>query len=157
MAVFPAPPPSARVTANPVYAYTMAYDPATGEVRFSDLTGMWVEAPSPATECVLLILRTQLGSAQAQPTLGVDWAAVRKATTNAASTARILITRALQPLVLQEAIKGLNVTVEVDGIGVGGSGTTTPDGARLRYAVTFVDARLAVDRPGGATTIRFTS
>jgi hypothetical protein len=151
MAVFPAPPPSARANANPVYAYTIAYDPATGEVRFDDRTGLWVAAPSPATECVLLILRTQLGSARAQPGLGVDWNALRKATTGVASTARILITRALQPLVLSNTISGLNVTVyPIDGAGA------SQGGARLLYAVTFVDSRLAVDRPGGATTVRFT-
>lgn len=154
MAVFPAPPQRGRSNANPVYAYTLAFDPATGDVRFDVATGLWVEAPSPATECVLLILRTQLGSAQAQPTMGVDWASIRKATTNIASTAQILITRALQPLVLQGAIQGLNVRVEVDGVGDSPSASGV-GGARLRYEVSFVDSRLAVDRPGGVTTIRF--
>lgn len=153
MAVFPAPVPSARRTGNPVYAYTMAYDPATGDVRFDDATGMWVEAPSPATECVLLALRTQLGSAAAQPGLGVDWAAIRKATTNAPATARITITRGLQGLVTRGVIAGLNVTVAVDGIP--GDGTLATGGARLLYSVSFVDVRLAADRPGGVTTITF--
>lgn len=142
----PAPVPPALVTGQTVYAFTLAYDPATGDVRFDADTGLWVTPRSPALECVLLVLRTQLGSASAQPTLGVDWNAIRKATANAPATARDAIGAGLRRLVEQGTIARLNVSAEL-GVPIAGQPTT------LLYEVTFVDTRLA--ESADPITIRF--
>ena len=142
----PAPVPPALVSGQTVYAYTMAYDPATGEVRFDTETGMWVTPRSPALECVLLVLRSQLGSASAQPTLGVDWNAIRKASNSAPAAARDAISAGLRRLVEQGTISRLSVSAEL-GVPLVGQPST------LLYEVTFVDTRLA--EGADPITVRF--
>ena len=77
------------------YATTRARSGFTGEVLFDDRRGTWRDAQSPATEMVLLILRTPLGKCLVRPTLGVDWSRVNKLRTDAPDTARAAVNTAI--------------------------------------------------------------
>ena len=106
-----------------------------------DARGTWDRATSPALEQVLITLRTQLGSAPAMPSLGVDWARLDKLRTSAQADAETAIKAGLEFLVRAGTIRDLKVSARVSA-------------ARglLTYAVEFFDVLLSARQTTGTLT-----
>lgn len=113
------------------YAVCLARSPLTGDTSTVAATNALRRAASPALEQVLIVLRTQLGSCTAMPTLGVDWRRIDKLRTSAPADAESAIRAGLASLVRAGTISGLTVTVTVQAA-IG----------RLSYEVAFVDVLL---------------
>jgi hypothetical protein len=114
------------------YAYTPALDPNTRDWA----VGVDRPAGSPATQMVLLVLNTQLGSYAPDPTFGTNHAIARKATPNVAADWRAEVLRALGGLVRRGVIADLVVAVD------------PPAGGRaLLYDVSLRDPRAADPKP----------
>lgn len=106
-----------------------------------DARGTWTRATSPALEQVLITLRTQLGSAPAMPSLGVDWARLDKLRTSAQADAETAIKAGLDFLVRAGTIRDLKVSARVSAAR-----------GHLTYTVDFVDVLLASRQTTGALT-----
>jgi membrane carboxypeptidase/penicillin-binding protein PbpC len=111
--------------------YTLSIDPGTGQLRFDDLAGQFVEAASVGLEAVKLTLRTELDESPLRRGEGVNWKALRKGSPNAAATLERIIRDALAPLVSDKLIRNVQVDARVES-GTGGS-------ARYAYTVSFED------------------
>lgn len=110
------------------YAYTRRIDAGTGALRYSGATTTFVESDGPALELVARLLRTPLGTCQADPTWGVDWSRVEKMKDTAARDAQAAIETAMKLLSRPGYVSGVVVQAEAR------------DGAVL-YQVDFTDPR----------------
>lgn len=110
------------------YAVTQEMDPGTGDVR---MNGSLRKRGVPATEVVLRILRTDIGSYVPDPTQGREYAKIAKKLPNITRVWQAETIRALRHLVENGVISNLKVEVQ----------TTT--GGRLLEMVSFVDPRSA--------------
>ncbi len=124
------------------YAITRARSPVTGEVLFDDRRATWRVAPSPATEVVLIILRTPRGSCLVDPTRGVDYSRINKLRTDAPATARAAVTEALQSVVTAGLIRDVRVEARV-----------FASSSRLELDVSFVDVQLRTNERTKLPTI----
>ena len=106
-----------------------------------DARGTWTRATSPAMEQVLITLRTQLGSAPAMPSLGVDWTRIDKLRVSAPADAATAIRAGLDFLVRAGTIRDLKVSAKVSAAR-----------GHLTYTVDFVDVLLASRQTTGALT-----
>ena len=127
------------------YAATRARSGLTGDVLFDDRRGTWKLAASPATEMVLIILRTTLGKCLVRPTLGVDWSRVNKLRTDAPATAQAAVNAALAPLVRDGFIRDPQVTARV-----------FSSRGLLELDVSFIDVRLRTQTRTTLPTITVT-
>jgi len=127
------------------YATTRARSGLTGEVLFDDRRGTWRDAQSPATEMVVIILRTPLGKCLVRPTLGVDWSRVNKLRTDAPATAQAAVNAALAPLVRDGFIRDQQVTARV-----------FSSRGLLELDVSFIDVRLRAQTRTTLPTITVT-
>ena len=127
------------------YAATRARSGLTGDVLFDDRRGTWKLAASPATEMVLIILRTPLGKCLARPSLGVDWSRVNKLRTDAPATAQAAVNAALAPLVRDGFIRDPQVTARV-----------FSSRGLLELDVSFIDVRLRAQTRTTLPTITVT-
>jgi len=107
------------------YGYTPALSPRSGDWA----TGPDRPAGAPATEAVLLVLRTQRGSYVPDPDFGVDFGIVQKSAPNTTVLWEAEVRRALAGLVARGWIGDLRVTVD------------SPSGGRLIYTIDFRDLR----------------
>lgn len=114
------------------YAITRARSGADGDLRWDEVRNTWRRAESPATELVVIALRTQLGECLVDGTLGVDWSSVDKLRTDAQATARAAIIAGLRRYVVAGYIGDVDVRVMV-----------FPSRGRIEFDVSFVDVRLA--------------
>lgn len=122
------------------YAIAESISGATGEVQWDATRNAWREAESPATELVVIALRTQLGSCPVMPDLGVDWASVNKLSTDAPARAEAAVRAGLRRYV--DAGQITNLTVRVD---------VFPARNRMDYDVSFIDPKLSSARPQRVT------
>lgn len=122
------------------YAIAESISAATGEVQWDATRNTWLLAESPATERVVIALRTQLGACPVMPTLGVDWASVNKLSTDAPARAEAAVRAGLRRYVDSGAITNLTVRVDV-----------FPARNRMEFDVSFVDPRLSSARPQRVT------
>lgn len=117
------------------YAIAESISAATGEVQWDATRNTWRLAESPATERVVIALRTQLGSCPTMPDLGVDWASVSKLSTDAPARADAAVRAGLRRYVDTGAITDLTVRVDV-----------FPARNRMEYDVSFFDPRLSTTK-----------
>lgn len=113
------------------YAVTRSRSGVAGEVRWDSTRNTWLRAQSPATELVIIALRTQLGECIVDRELGVDWAAVDKLRSDAPATARAAIIAGLHRYVTAGFISDVDAVVSV-----------FPVRGVLEFDVSFVDVRL---------------
>ena len=113
------------------YAIAESISAATGEVQWDDTRNTWLLAPSPATELVVIALRTQLGSCPVMPSLGVDWDSVNKLSTDAPARAEAAVRAGLKRYIDAGQIADLKVRVDV-----------YPARNLIAFDVSFVDTRL---------------
>lgn len=113
------------------YAITRSRSGATGEVQWDRTRNSWKRAASPATEMVLIAMRTQRGTCIVDPTLGIDWAAVDLLRTDAQATAQAAILAGLARYVASGTIADVTARVLV-----------FPARGRIEFDVSFVDVRL---------------
>ena len=118
------------------YAIAESISAATGEVQWDATRNTWREAVSPATELVVIALRTQLGACPTMPDLGVDWNGVNKLSTDAPARADAAVRAGLKRYVDSGAIADLQVRVDV-----------FPARNRIEFVVSFVDTRLPSSAP----------
>lgn len=104
-------------------------NPSTGDWTLS--AGDFARSSSPAMSAVLLVLRTQKGEALADPELGVDYKAARRATGNRAENLRAAVFAGLARLVARGVIAPAPAVVV--------RSEALPQGARDELDVTFVD------------------
>ena len=114
------------------YALTRSRDGADGEVRYDTARNTWQAAQSPATELVVIALRTQRGECLVDRELGVDWKAVDKLRIDARETARAVILAGLRRYVTSGAIAEVTADVKV-----------FPARGLIEFSVSFVDVRLS--------------
>lgn len=121
------------------YAIAESISAATGEVQWDAKRNTWLLAESPATELVVIALRTQLGACPVMPDLGVDWNSVNKLATDAPARADAAVRAGLKRYVDSGAIADLKLRVDV-----------FPARNRIEFDVSFIDTRL----PSSATRRR---
>lgn len=108
------------------YSYTPALDPGTGDWKAGRPGGQ------PATEAVLLLLRTQRGSYAPDPDYGVDFGLIQKRAPNTAALWQAEVRRALARLDRAGLVRDVAVTVDAPAAS-----------GRLFYSVEFTDPRTA--------------
>lgn len=113
------------------YAVTRKMDPMTGDVVFDTTRRTWATG-APLMERVLRCLRTERGTAQRDPSYGVDWSPVDNARSNSGVAAQQAITEALRPFVDAGDLRDLRV--QTDAIKAAG-------GMAFLFKLTFRDVR----------------
>lgn len=108
------------------YAYTPAFDPATREHVM--LGSQWAPG-DPMAEVVAMTLATPKGTFLPDPTLGPDYALLRKQAPNTAALWRASVLEALARYVAAKQLVDLVVTVD------------PPRKGRVVYAVDYTDPR----------------
>lgn len=104
---------------------TPAIDPGTGDLSLDDGALAW--AVSAAIGLVVFVLRTPLGTCEADPEIGVDWSVARTDTADAPQALTRELERALQWIAEGGWLRDLAVTV------------TRGLPGRLAYTVAFHD------------------
>ena len=117
------------------YAYTRKRSPSSGEpvMDVAPNANRWAASRAPMTEVVAMVMRSQLGGCALDPGLGVNWKAIDRLSTGAASTARFVIEQGLARYVSAGLLTNLVVGAVVAG-------------SRVEWEVTFTDPR-AQTRP----------
>jgi len=117
------------------YASARAIDPGTGEWEYDQATQNWPDG-APMLQTAILALRTPLGRCLCDPSFGVDYSVVQKATADVGARWAAAVKECLSRWVKAGQITDLQVTVDVE------RGVTP----RLFYAVSFIDPRIPLDR-----------
>ncbi len=125
------------------YAITRKRNPTTGDGLMAPPphANEWAVSTAPMTEVVAMTMRTQLGACVVDLGLGVDWQAINRLITGAASTARYVIEQGLARYVGAGLITNLVVAADVIG-------------TRVEWTVTFTDPRMQTrPRIAGSRTL----
>lgn len=107
-------------------ALTRKVDPVTGDRSLVAATRTWEEPASPELALVQNVLRTPKGTAGRDPSYGVE--PIDNAAPNAAAVWRQNVLAALKRWIDRGTLRDVTVESEV---------ATGPEGASLRYRVTF--------------------
>ena len=118
-------PPVGQGGTSVYYAVTRALDPGTGDIVMAGPT--WARG-QPATEIVLRCLRTPRGRYIPDPTYGLDYSVLQKATSDKPSKLRAAIQDALSRFAKRGVIEPPQIAVQMAG-------------AAVQADVTFVDPR----------------
>lgn len=112
------------------YAITRKRNPTTGDGLMAPPphANEWAVSTAPMTEVVAMTMRTQLGACVVDLGLGVDWQAINRLITGAASTARYVIEQGLARYVGAGLITNVVVTADVIA-------------TRVEWTVNFTDPR----------------
>lgn len=98
--------------------YTRQFDPATRDTRFDARASSWF-AGSPAVELVTATLCTDKGSAQRDPSWGIDLARAQNAGRNAKAEYRAAAEAALARYVTSGALRDLVIDVDTGTLDTG--------------------------------------
>lgn len=96
------------------YAYARQLDPATGEVVFDQTRSSWAEG-HPATEIAVRALRTPIGTAQRDPTYGLDLTGIDPSSKSAAAQIERAIRNCLDRFVKLGLFAILSCAAEIHG------------------------------------------
>lgn len=94
---------------EPYYAVARALDAASGDYI---LSGSQWKRESPMLSVAIRVLRTEKGTYLPDPTFGVDWKRVQKASPNAEAQTIAVITEALAYYVRRGLMTSLSVSAE---------------------------------------------